>query len=44
MRVFVTGGTGPGEVHHGAVLLAHGLFPELAPGDYASALIHLIRE
>ncbi|QFY05884.1 family 10 glycosylhydrolase [Nonomuraea phyllanthi] len=33
-----------GRIHHGAVLLAHGLFPGLAPGDYASALIHLVRE
>ncbi|MEV4460112.1 alpha-galactosidase [Microbispora sp. NPDC049633] len=33
-----------GRIHHGAVLLAHGVFPDLAPGDYASALVHLIRE
>lgn len=36
--------TGTGEVHHGAVLLTHGLFPGLAPGDYSSALVHLVRE
>ncbi|MFC7383015.1 alpha-galactosidase [Sphaerisporangium rhizosphaerae] len=33
-----------GRIHHGAVLLSHGLFPDLAPGDYASAMVHLIRE
>ncbi|MBP2708445.1 alpha-galactosidase [Microbispora sp. RL4-1S] len=33
-----------GRVHHGAVLLTHGLFPELTPGDYAGALVHLVRE
>jgi alpha-galactosidase len=32
-----------GEVHHGAVLLGHGLRPTLPPGDYASAVIHLTR-
>jgi alpha-galactosidase len=33
-----------GRVHHGAVLLSRGLVPELGDGDYASALIHLVRE
>ena len=33
-----------GEVHHGAVLLGHGLRPTLPPGDYGSAVIHLTRE
>jgi alpha-galactosidase len=33
-----------GDLHHGALLHTHGLVPELAPGDYAGALIHLIRE
>jgi alpha-galactosidase len=33
-----------GQVHHGAVLLSHGLLPDLPPGDYASALVHLTRE
>ena len=32
-----------GEVHHGAVLLGHGLHPQLPPGDYASAVMHLVR-
>ncbi|HEY2673841.1 MAG TPA: alpha-galactosidase [Rugosimonospora sp.] len=32
-----------GEVHHGAVLLGHGLVPSLPTGDYASALVHLVR-
>ncbi|HEX6471484.1 MAG TPA: alpha-galactosidase [Streptosporangiaceae bacterium] len=36
--------TTTGEIHHGAVLLTHGLIPELAPGDYASTLVHLVRE
>jgi alpha-galactosidase len=36
--------TSTGEIHHGAILLTHGLVPELAPGDYASALVHLVRE
>jgi alpha-galactosidase len=33
-----------GQVHHGAVLLGHGLTPSLPAGDYASALVHLVRE
>lgn len=33
-----------GRLHHGALLLSHGLVPELAPGDYAGALVHLVRE
>ncbi|MDX6352824.1 MAG: alpha-galactosidase [Streptomyces sp.] len=33
-----------GAVHHGAVLLSHGLPLDLAPDDNASALIHLVRE
>ncbi len=32
-----------GEVHHGAVLLGYGLRPQLPPGDYASAVVHLVR-
>jgi alpha-galactosidase len=32
-----------GQVHHGAVLLGHGLTPSLPAGDYASALVHLVR-
>jgi alpha-galactosidase len=32
-----------GEVHHGAVLLGHGLRPQLPPGDYASTVVHLVR-
>jgi alpha-galactosidase len=31
-------------VHHGAVLLSQGLVPVLGPDDYASALVHLVRE
>ncbi|KJK38885.1 alpha-galactosidase [Streptomyces variegatus] len=33
-----------GVVHHGAILLTHGLQLDLAADDYASALVHLIRE
>lgn len=33
-----------GARHHGAVLLRHGLRPDLPPGDYASMLVHLFRE
>ncbi|MFK0110701.1 alpha-galactosidase [Streptomyces sp. NPDC091217] len=33
-----------GAVHHGAVLLSHGLPLNLSADDYASALVHLIRE
>ncbi|HEU5157531.1 MAG TPA: alpha-galactosidase [Streptosporangiaceae bacterium] len=33
-----------GHVHHGVILLSHGLVPDLAPGDYASALVHLTRD
>ncbi|MEV7969730.1 alpha-galactosidase [Sphaerisporangium sp. NPDC088356] len=33
-----------GRIHHGAVLLTHGLFPDLPPGDYASVMVHLIRD
>ena len=33
-----------GALHHGAVLLSHGLPLRLAPGDNASALVHLVRE
>ena len=33
-----------GALHHGAVLLGHGLPLRLAPEDNASALIHLVRE
>ncbi|MDX3114692.1 alpha-galactosidase [Streptomyces scabiei] len=36
--------TATGAVHHGAVLLSHGLPLELAADDYAGALVHLIRE
>lgn len=32
-----------GEVQHGAVLLGHGLRPQLPSGDYASAVVHLVR-
>jgi alpha-galactosidase len=32
-----------GDVHHGAVLLGHGLRPLLPPGDHASAVVHLVR-
>jgi alpha-galactosidase len=32
--------TGTGQIHHGAILLSHGLPPD----DYASALVHLTRE
>ncbi|MFI7704872.1 alpha-galactosidase [Nonomuraea sp. NPDC049480] len=34
---------GTGQVHHGAVLLAHGLHLDLPAGDYASTLIRLTR-
>jgi alpha-galactosidase len=37
-------GTDTGTVHHGAVLLSHGLPLGLAADDYASALVHLVRE
>jgi alpha-galactosidase len=33
-----------GRIHHGAILLSHGLAPDLSPGDYASARVHLVRE
>ncbi|MGW7696148.1 GH36 C-terminal domain-containing protein [Streptomyces asiaticus] len=33
-----------GVVHHGAVLLTHGLPIDLAADDYASLLVHLVRE
>ena len=33
-----------GAVHHGAVLLSHGLPLDLAPEDNASALVRLVRE
>jgi alpha-galactosidase len=33
-----------GQIHHGAILLSHGLIPDLPPDDYASALVHLTRE
>ncbi|HKT05808.1 MAG TPA: alpha-galactosidase [Rugosimonospora sp.] len=33
-----------GEVHHGAVLLGHGVRPQLPTGDYASTVLHLVRE
>ncbi len=33
-----------GRVQHGAVLMSRGVRPEFAPGDYASALIHLVRQ
>jgi alpha-galactosidase len=36
--------TATGQVHHGAILLSHGLLPGLPPGDYASALVHLTRD
>jgi len=36
--------TATGQVHHGAILLSHGLLPDLATGDYASALVHLTRD
>jgi alpha-galactosidase len=32
-----------GDVHHGAVLLGYGLRPALPPGDYASAIVELVR-
>jgi alpha-galactosidase len=32
-----------GEIHHGAVLLSHGLDPALSGKDHASALIRLTR-
>ncbi|MFG1711085.1 alpha-galactosidase [Nonomuraea sp. M3C6] len=33
-----------GHVHHGAVLLSHGLDLDLPPGDHASVLVRLTRE
>lgn len=33
-----------GTVHHGAVLLTHGLPLDLAADDYASTLVHLVRQ
>ncbi|MEU6511911.1 GH36 C-terminal domain-containing protein [Streptomyces sp. NPDC046942] len=36
--------TATGAVHHGAVLLTHGLPLDLAADDHASALVHLVRE
>lgn len=33
-----------GQLHHGAVLLSRGLPLPLAPDDYASTMVHLIRE
>jgi alpha-galactosidase len=36
--------TDTGAVHYGAVLLANGLRLDLPPGDYASILVHLVRE
>ncbi|MFD4510029.1 GH36 C-terminal domain-containing protein [Streptomyces sp. NPDC058457] len=33
-----------GAVHHGAVLLSQGLPLDLDADDYASALVHLVRE
>jgi alpha-galactosidase len=35
---------GTGQMHHGAILLTHGLVPDLPPHDYASTLVHLTRE
>jgi alpha-galactosidase len=35
---------GRGRVHHGAVLMSRGLRPDLAPADYSSTMIHLVRE
>jgi alpha-galactosidase len=35
---------GSGTIHHGAVLLGHGLRPPLPAGDYASTIVHLVRE
>ncbi|MCD0443112.1 alpha-galactosidase [Glycomyces sp. A-F 0318] len=35
---------GTDRLHHGAVLLSHGLDLRLDPGDYASAMIELVRE
>jgi alpha-galactosidase len=32
-----------GRIHHGAILLTHGL-SDLSLDDYASALVHLVRE
>src|SRR5690606_9927404 len=32
-----------GRVHHGAVLVSHGLDLDLAPGDHASAMVELVR-
>jgi len=34
---------GTGRIHHGAVLMSRGIRPDLADGDYASALLHLVR-
>ncbi|WP_234312147.1 GH36 C-terminal domain-containing protein [Streptomyces griseus] len=36
--------TATGAVHHGAVLLTHGLPLHLAADDLASTLVHLVRE
>ncbi|WNM33184.1 GH36 C-terminal domain-containing protein [Streptomyces sp. Li-HN-5-11] len=36
--------TATGAVHHGAVLLTHGLPADLAADDYTSLLVHLVRE
>ncbi|MGW2641935.1 GH36 C-terminal domain-containing protein [Streptomyces sp. NPDC001348] len=33
-----------GVLHHGAVLLTHGLVLELDADDYASTLVHLVRD
>jgi alpha-galactosidase len=33
-----------GAVHHGAVLLGQGVRPDLPKGDYASAILHLVRQ
>lgn len=35
--------TGTGEVHHAAVLTEYGFRPGLAPGDWASCAVHLVR-
>ena len=36
--------TDTGAIQHGAVLVTHGLRLDLPPGDYASILVHLVRE
>ncbi|MEU2283024.1 alpha-galactosidase [Streptomyces sp. NPDC013178] len=36
--------TATGAIHHGAVLLTHGLPVDLDEDDYASLLVHLVRE